>query len=424
MVNLSAKDSCDQPGLMPVDEAIHTICSAIDPVDSIRIPLYKASGYVLAEDIVASINVPPADNSSMDGYAIKYSDLNQGCNFTVSQRITAGSAPQTLEPGSCARIFTGAEIPAGADTVIMQEKVSVLDSGEVQLPSPAEIQPGDNIRRKGQDITSGNVLLTQGTRLDATCLGLIASVGLAEIEVYRKPVVTLLSTGDELAEPGTTLQAGQIYNSNRYMLAALFQSLGCEVIDGGIIKDTFEATQQALSDAAEDADLVITSGGVSVGEEDHVKPAVEALGSLNLWRMAMKPGKPLAFGSITRRNNTGKAWFTGLPGNPVSALLTALIVVRPALARMQGRGTVQPDTFSAQASFTFRTGLRREYLRVRRTTEEVDQTTRLERFANQNSGVLTSCHWADALAIVEPGQQIQEGDQLNCLDLKSLLTAP
>ncbi|MBB1487404.1 molybdopterin molybdotransferase MoeA [Oceanospirillum sediminis] len=417
-------DPCAHPGLMPVDEAIRIICSAIKPVSVITLPLTEAMGYVLAESVVADINVPPADNSAMDGYALAFSDLKRA-PLPVSQRITAGSSPSPLEPGTCARIFTGAEIPAGASIVVMQEKVSETPEGNIIFPTET-LTEGENIRLSGQDINKGDTLLEAGLRLDAPALGLIASIGQPEVRVFRKPVITLLSTGDELAEPGQQLRPGQIFNSNRYMLQALFSNLGCEVIDGGIIADTLDTTKKALATAAEQSDMIITSGGVSVGEEDHVKPAVEHLGQLNLWRMAMKPGKPLAFGSIRTDSSAKTCWFTGLPGNPVSALLTALIVVRPALAALQGRGHITPELRYAESTFNFNTGIRREYLRVQyeKNAEGSGSGNSIYRFQNQNSGVLTSCHWADALAVVDSNQQIKAGDQVPCLDLKALMEAP
>ncbi len=415
-------DACAQPGLMPVDEAIKQICESIQPVTTEIRPLSNAMGYVLAEPVVAGVDVPPADNSSMDGYAIRVADLANG-PLGVSQRIAAGDRPQPLQPGTCARIFTGAETPEGADAVVMQEKVTLVDD---KAEFPKDTRPGENIRKKGQDINQGKLLLETGTRLDPISLGLIASIGLPEVVVYRKPVVALLSTGNELVEPGLPLQPGQIYNSNRYLLINLFKNLGCEVIDAGIIQDTLAETKSTLARVAEQADLVVTSGGVSVGEEDHVKPAVEALGALNLWRMAMKPGKPLAFGSIRKTQSEGDAYFVGLPGNPVSAFLTSLVVVRPALAKLQGCKTLQNIPYRyAEAEFNAEAGIRREYLRVRRIPsrpgDQPNQATRVELFPNQNSGVLTSCQWADALVVMEPGQKIREGDWVKYLELTSLM---
>ncbi len=421
----SNHDACGQPGLMPVDDAITQICSTIKPVSTETLNLQQAKGYVLAESITANINVPPADNSSMDGYAIRVEDL-ENTPIPLSQRIAAGDQPKALTPGTCARIFTGAEIPAGANAVVMQEKTSV--EGE-KVSFPAHIAKGENIRQAGQDIQKGHILLEAGTRLNAISLGLIASIGQEKVTVYRKPRVTLLSTGNELVDPGLPLQAGQIYNSNRYLLLSLFESLGCEVIDGGIIPDTLTATKEAMANAAKGSDFVVTSGGVSVGEEDHVKPAVEQLGKLNLWRMAMKPGKPLAFGSIHSQedNNPDKeTYFVGLPGNPVSAFLTALIIVRPALAILQGRcNSSTLDYQYAEAAFSVKTGLRREYLRVRSKTElATNNIIQMELFPNQNSGVLTSCQWAESLAVIEPEQQVQPGDRVKCLSLSSLMQAP
>ncbi|OPX54866.1 molybdopterin molybdotransferase [Oceanospirillum multiglobuliferum] len=421
----NSKDPCDQQGLMPVDEAISQICSAIQAVGTETRALSQAFGYVLAEAVKAQVNVPPVDNSAMDGYAVCLDDLQQNRVLPVSQRIPAGSQPAPLQAGTCARVFTGAEIPLGADTVVMQEQVLLVNDATLGtvVSFPEQLSQGTHIRRAGQDIMQGAVLLESGTRLDAVSLGLIASVGQGQVTVYRKLKVALLSTGDELVEPGLPLKGGQIYNSNRYLLLSLLNGLGCEVVDLGIVPDTHTATLFALQQAAEQADLVITSGGVSVGEEDHVKSCVQELGSLNLWRIAMKPGKPLAFGQIEN------AYFIGLPGNPVSAFLTCLIAVRPALAVLQGRGAQAVPIYQhAVANFDIEAGQRREYLRVQsipaQENELPSQPTRLELFANQNSGVLTSCQWADALAIIEPGQKIRSGDWVRYLPMAHLLLAP
>ena len=420
------KDACDQPGLMPVDEAVGRICDAIRPVATQTRSLFQAAGYVLAEDVISEINVPAMDCSAMDGYALNIKDLKKS-PLPVSQRIAAGQQPEPLQVGTCARIFTGAPLPPGADTVVMQEKVKV-DGDKVSFHTHIDTpHQGEFVQKTGQDIQKGRTLLTAGTRLDAVSLGLIASVGQAEVTVFKKPKVALLSTGDELVEPGSGLKAGQIFNSNRYMLLSLLSGLGCEVIDGGIIPDNREATVKALQDAACQADLVISSGGVSVGEEDHVKPAIEQQGTLNLWRMAMKPGKPLAFGHI--RTPDGEVPFVGLPGNPVSSLVTCLVAVRPALAVLQGRGEVPAPVYRhAEAEFDADAGIRREYLRVRRVRLRAGdlpgQPMRLEKAPSQNSGVLTSCQWADALAIIEPGQKVRAGDWVKYLPLDYLMLAP
>jgi molybdopterin molybdotransferase len=388
------------PPLIPVATALEQMLLSIQPVqESETLPLDQITGRITAKPVMASVNVPPADNSAMDGYAINW--IDRGKTLTVSQRIPAGSAPQPLQPGTCARIFTGSEVPAGADTVVMQEVVTLTSDGQAVIP--AELQQGQNVRPCGQDITVGQVVVPEGTRLDYRHIGLLASVGQAEVEVLRRPRVALLATGDELVMPGQPLKAGQIYNSNRPMLSSLLQSLGAELVDLGNIADTQQATEAALQQAADQADLVLSTGGVSVGEEDHIKPAVEKLGQLNLWKLAMKPGKPVAFGQI------GKAAFLGLPGNPVSVFVGAQIFLRPLLAKLAGQlesGKLPLEQGVAQ--FSASTQIRQEYLRVK--TELQDGQWQLESFANQNSGVLSSVVWANALAVLPPGSNIQPGD--------------
>ena len=351
----------------------------------------------MAEDLISPVNVPPADNSAMDGYALRYVDLKvQGqTQLPISQRIAAGCAPEPLQPGTAARIFTGAEVPEGADTVVMQE-VCEEHSGQVTLPESngcGGIGLGDHIRPAGQDIERGGLMLSRGHRLLPQDLGLIASVGHAEVKVYRRLKLAVLSTGDEVQEPGYDIGPGQIYNSNRYTLAGLVDGLGMELVDLGIVRDNAAATEQALREAAAKADVVITTGGVSVGEEDYVKDCVEQLGHLQLWRLAIKPGKPLAFGEVD-----GKPFF-GLPGNPAAVLVTFAVVARPYLLRTQGASQIHPMIITAKADFERRKKAKRqEYLRARLSVA-ADGSMWVAPHSNQSSGSLSSASWGNGLAV-------------------------
>ncbi|HWH74242.1 MAG TPA: gephyrin-like molybdotransferase Glp [Methylibium sp.] len=364
---------------------------------------FDALGRVLAADVASQLDVPPHDNSSMDGYALRVADVPvAGSVLPVSQRIAAGQVGAVLAPGSAARIFTGAPLPEGADAVLPQEQCTALD-GAVRIDAvPA---PGQWIRRRGEDVRADSVVLPRGTRLTPQALGLAASVGAAALTVVRRPRVALFSTGDELVMPGEPLKPGAIYNSNRYTLRALLQAAGCEVSDLGIVPDRFDATREALRSAAAGHDLILTSGGVSVGEEDHLKPAAQAEGRLDLWQIAIKPGKPLAFGAV-RRGAGGEALLIGLPGNPVSSFVTFLLAVQPVLRALQGMPAVEPTALALRADFDWpKADARREFLRARRNA-----TGGLELFPNQSSGVLTSAVWADGLVDNPPGQAIARGD--------------
>jgi len=388
------------------------------------VDLLQADGRVLAADCIAPLQVPPLDNSAMDGYAVRSAEVAQaGTVLPVSQRIPAGQVGTALQVGTVARIFTGAPLPPGADAIVMQEDCTVLDDGRVRFD--AVPQPGQFVRRAGQDIALGSTALQAGLRLTPAALGLAASLGLAQLPVARRPRVALFSTGDELALPGSIapqdLPPGHIFNSNRYVLASLLQRWGCEVVDGGILPDDRAATHAALARAAQDCDLLVTSAGVSVGEEDHVRPVVEQLGALSLWKIAMKPGKPFAFGHVRRSGGdpaAGRAHFIGLPGNPVSSLITALVLLRPFVLALQGASVVQPPAHWLTADFEItQRDSRREFLRVRRNA-----AGQLELFANQNSGVLTSTVWAEGL-VDNPAQTlIARGSSVRFLPFSELLT--
>jgi molybdopterin molybdotransferase len=405
--------------LKTLDEALAQLLGYADPLAaSETVSTFDADRRVLAHDAVSGLQVPPLDNSAMDGYALRCADVPAaGAVLPVSQRIPAGSTGTALSAGTAARIFTGAPVPEGADAVVMQEDCELLDDGRIRVRSAPT--PGLSIRRAGEDVALGATVLARGTRLTPAALGMAASIGLAELPVTRRPRVALFSTGDELVMPGEVppaqMRPGAIYNSNRFFLRALLQRLGCEVSDLGIVPDRLDATVQALRTAAQDHDLVLTSGGVSVGEEDHVKPAVQALGRLELWQIAIKPGKPFAYGSIPGADGAA-CHFIGLPGNPVSSLVTFLMLVRPFLLKLQGAARTAPAALHLPAAFEWkRADRRREFLRARRNADGA-----LELFPNQSSGVLTSVAWGDGLVDTPAGQPIARGDTVRFLPFEDL----
>lgn len=404
--------------MLSFEQALEKLLAAAQPVAEVRdVPLAAASGRILARTQRSTVAVPPLDNSAMDGYAMRAVDITAaGVCLPVSQRIPAGTVGTPLQPGTAARIFTGAPIPEGADAVVMQERCEHGEQGVVINHVP---RVGENIRRAGEDIATGAEILREGTRLRAQEVALAASAGLPELPVYRRVRVGVFFTGDELVQPGEPLPPGAIYNSNRYALRALLEGLGCEVRDLGAVADTLEATRDALRRAAADNDLVLTSGGVSVGEEDHVKPAVEAEGKLDMWKIAIKPGKPLAFGEINKPSGEGKAWFIGLPGNPVAAFATFLMLVRPFILRLQGAADVLPKRLPlcSASEWSRADKAREEFLRGR-----INAAGAFELYPNQGSAVVTSLCWSDGMIINPVGQNIAKGDTVSFVSFAELLS--
>ena len=401
--------------MLTYEQALEKLLAAAQPVEEIRhVPLLAAAGRVLAVVQQSGVSVPPLDNSAMDGYAVRTADVTTaGICLPISQRIPAGTVGVPLQPGSVARIFTGAPIPAGADAVVMQERCEHGEGGVVINQVP---KSGENIRRAGEDITAGADILPAGVKLRPQEIALAASAGLPELPVYRRVRVGMFFTGDELVQPGEPLPPGAIYNSNRYALRTLLEGMGCEVRDLGAVEDRLDATCDALRRAAADNDLVITSGGVSVGEEDHVKPAVEAEGELDMWKIAIKPGKPLAFGKI--RKEGGHAWFIGLPGNPVAAFVTCLMMVRPFVMRLQGIAQVAPRILNLPCASAWNKpdGARLEFLRGR-----INEAGAIELYRNQGSAVATSLCWSDGLILNPPGNCIAAGDTVRFISFAELL---
>ncbi len=396
-------------GLLSVDEALETLLAGARPVAEIeQVSTMEAAGRVLARAQTSTMDVPPMDNSAMDGYAVRLSDLNSADKkLKVTQRIAAGSVGKPLEAGTAARIFTGAPVPPGADAIVMQEHCAVSGDSVAIKNSP---EKGEWIRLTGSDIKKGGTVLTAGKRLLPQDTGLAASVGIKALPVYRKVRLGLFFTGDELVMPGDPLPPGRIYNSNRFTLNGLAAAFGCDVRDYGIVPDRLDATREVLRRAAAENDIIVTSGGVSVGDEDHVKPAVEAEGSLLMWKIAMKPGRPLAFGKV------GSSAFIGLPGNPVSSFVTFLIFVRPFLLKTQGIAEVAPRVIHARADFDWpEPDPRREFLRVKWNTEGG-----LDLYPTQDSAVMTSTAWADGLVDNPAGRPVRIGDRVRFLPYSEL----
>jgi molybdopterin molybdotransferase len=395
--------------LTPLSEALEIILSTVDSAPQAeQVRLHDALNRYVAESVYAPRAVPPADNSAMDGYAVNSNDV-PGL-LRVSQRIPAGHLKAMLEPGTAARIFTGAEIPAGADAVIPQEEAEETEAG-TRLPS---VNIGQHIRRRGDDIQPGDCLVERGQCLRPQDVGLLASVGIDGVLVYRPLRVAILTTGDELRDPGEgDLEPGQIFNSNRFVLAHQIRALGLVVTEDRHLPDIPTEIASALQSAAENADCIVTAGGVSVGEEDHVRGEIEKQGSLSIWRLAIKPGKPLAFGEVQ-----GTPVF-GLPGNPVSAWITFSLVARPWLVKRQGGVLPPAPRFPVQARFAIeRSGSREEFLRVRLVGQGL--TLGAELTGSQSSGVLTSLRQADGLAVLPPGTTVAPGDWLEVIPLSAL----
>ena len=412
-----------KPPMLTAQQALDHLLSHANPVSETEtLAMQVALGRVLAQSVDSLVDVPPLDNTSMDGYAVRTTDTNTpGQTLKIAQRIPAGSMGTQLEPGTAARIFTGAPVPPGADAVVMQEDCSTPEGASDQVQVNIAPTSGQWIRRRGEDLTSGKTALTAGTFLRPQELGVAASAGLTHLTVKRKVRVAAFFTGDELSLPGEPLKPGGIYNSNRDTLLACIKSLGCDATDFGIVPDSLEATKETLRKASKDHDLIITSGGVSVGEEDHIKPAVTAEGKLDLWQIAMKPGKPLAFGAVRKSDSSkgnAETWFIGLPGNPVSSFVTFLLFVRPFILKLQGRDAGLPQSYPMRADFDWlKADRRNEFLRVK-----INAQGGLDLFSNQSSGVLTSASWGDGLVDCPPGQALKAGDMVKYIPFSALLS--
>jgi len=409
---MSSSCSSSTSNLMPLNEALALLLNNVTPVeDDETVMLDEAMGRVLSQSVTSHINVPAWDNSAMDGYALRYEDIATHEQLPVSQRIAAGTHGQPLQSGTAARIFTGAPAPDGADTVVMQEMVSV-DKEMIRING--DLKRGQHIRRAGEDIRQDAVIIESGCRLQTQHIGLAASTGIDKLLVNRKLRVAMFTTGDELTMPGQTLTDGNIYNSNRFLFRGLLEKLGCEIIDLGNVIDDYQATCDALNSAADKADLILSSGGVSVGEEDYVKKALEELGSLDLWRIAVRPGKPLAFGKIRGIP------FIGVPGNPVSLFVTFSIFVRPFILRSMGVNNVVPNEYMATAGFDWkRPDKRTEYMRARIELNDEGKKV-VNVYASRSSAVLSSVTWAEGMVVINPDQQFCKGESVRFIPFTSL----
>jgi molybdopterin molybdotransferase len=396
-------------GMLSVDEALEVLLAGAKPVAEVEdVPTLEASGRVLARALPSTMDVPPMDNSAMDGYALRAAEVPAPeTRLRIAQRIQAGEVGKPLAPGSAARIFTGAPIPQGADAIVMQEFCAVEGDSVVVRKVP---KPGEWVRRTGSDVRKGDTVVPAGKRLLPQDTGLAASVGIGAVPVHRRVRMGLFFTGDELVMPGEPLAPGRIYNSNRFTLNGMAHAFGCDVRDYGIVPDSLDATRAVLRKAASECDILVTSGGVSVGDADFVKPAVEAEGSLLMWKISMKPGRPLAFGRV------GACAFIGLPGNPVSSFVTFLIFVRPFLLRTQGVSEVAPRAIDARADFDWiEPDPRREFLRAK-----WNANGGLDLYPTQDSAVLTSTAWADGLVDNPPNRSIRKGDRVRYLPFAEL----
>ncbi len=415
----------NKPPMLTAQQALdHLLLHAQAVTESENVPMQAALGRVLAQHVDSLVDVPPLDNTSMDGYAVRTVDTKApGTVLKIAQRIPAGSMGTRLEPGTAARIFTGAPVPPGADAIVMQEDCVIAEGASDQVQINTVPTCGQWIRRRGEDLTAGITALFAGTFLRPQELGVAASAGLTHLNVKRKVRVAAFFTGDELSLPGEPLKPGGIYNSNRDTLLACIKSLGCDATDFGIVPDSLEATKETLRKASKDHDLIITSGGVSVGEEDHIKPAVTSEGRLDLWQIAIKPGKPLAFGAVRKPDSSGnnanpETWFIGLPGNPVSSFVTFLLFVRPFILKLQGRDARAPQSYPMRADFDWpKADRRNEFLRVK-----INAQGGLDLFPNQSSGVLTSASWGDGLVDCPPGATFNTGDMVKYIPFDALLS--